>query len=160
MFLKRSETNIACAKKCYFWSGSLWTFSSVFAPSASGFPLRPSLISSPPLQTHTKPPTVQPRPLNRHVIAHNRIYSTEANLHRCDCVGCWSNNAPLTSLLLGIFHLQKQGDSVLIFILGLLSINLAHSVWWRLWSETHVGAGYCASFYFSPVGKWRPRFLV
>lgn len=61
----------------------------------------------------------------------------------------------LTFILLGILHLQKQGGSVLIFIPGLLSINLAHSVWWSLWSGTHVGAGYCTSFYFSPVGKWR-----
>lgn len=37
---------------------------------------------------------------------------------------------PLASLVLGIFHLQKQGDSVLIFIPWLLSINLAPSVWW------------------------------
>lgn len=60
---------------------------------------------------------------------------------------------PLTSLLPGILHLQKQGDSVLIFILGLLSLNLAHRVWLGLWRETRVGAGYCTSFYFSPVGK-------
>lgn len=43
--------------------GYFWTFSSVFTPSSSGFPLRPSLIQSPPLQTHTKPPIVQQQPL-------------------------------------------------------------------------------------------------
>ena len=64
---------------------------------------------------------------------------------------------PSPFFLLGIFHLQKQGDSVLIFILGLLSINLAHSVWRSLWSETHVGTGYCTSFYFPPVGKSKCR---
>lgn len=165
MFPKRSQrikkqNNKGCAKKCYFSSGYFWTFSSAFTPSPPGFPLRPSLIQSPLLQAPTKPPVVQPRPLNRHLIANNLIYSTEANLNRCDCVGSWSNNSPLTFLLPGIFHLQKQGGSVLIFILGLLPINLAHNVWWSLWSETRVGAAYCTSFYFSPMGKWRAGFLV
>lgn len=57
------------------------------APLPLRFPLRPTLIQSPSLQTRTKPPIVQPQTLNRHLIANNRIEGAEANLRRCDCVG-------------------------------------------------------------------------
>lgn len=56
------------------------------APLPLRFPLWPTLIQSPSLQTRTKPPIVQPQTLNRHLIANNRIYAAEANLRRCDCV--------------------------------------------------------------------------
>lgn len=57
------------------------------APLPLRFPLWPTLIQSPSLQTRTKPPIVQLQTLNRHLIANNRIYAAEANLRRCDCVG-------------------------------------------------------------------------